>query len=151
MLARPGGHVGTGEEAAPLAPGALLDLETFASINFADEKSWTIAAISNQLKLRNLLHCRNKRPSTLSTLLTQAHNDTTTANYVPLLGRGESLLVSGKRSELIARLERVLKIEERATTLIEEIARLEAADAAQAAHDSRRRRVRRLPSHLRDD
>ena len=148
VLARPGGRVHTGEEAELLAPGALLDLEKFASIKFSEEKSWTVPAIANQLKLRNL--CKDKRSSALSRLLQEAHTDTTAANYVPLLGRAESLIVTGRRAELIARVERVLRLEERAAVLVERTAQLEAVDIAQAAQDSRRRRVRRLPSHLRD-
>ena len=60
------------------------------------------------------------------------------------------MLVSGKRSELIQRLERVVQIEGRALRHEEEDRRLDAQDSRQQAQDNRRRRVRRLPSHLRD-
>ena len=81
-------------------------------------------------------------------------SDATEANEeegsAPLLGRAENLLMSGKRSELIQRLERVVQIEERALRREEEDRRLDAQDSRQQAQDNRRRRVRRLPSHLRD-
>ena len=56
------------------------------------------------------------------------------------------MLVSGKRSELIQRLERVVQIEARALRREEEDRRLDAQDSRQQAQDNRRR----LPSHLRD-
>ena len=145
-LAMSGGFVLSGEEREELAPGALLDLEVFATIDFATESSWSIPRIANQLKLRNLQ--KAKRSATLTRLLTEAHGEEGSA---PLLGRAESLLVSGKRSELIQRLERVVQIEERALHREEEDRRLDAVDRRQQAQDNRRRRVRRLPSHLRDD
>jgi hypothetical protein len=141
-----GGFVLSGEEREELAPGALLDLEVFATIDFATESSWPIPRIANQLKLRNLQ--KAKRSATLTRLLTEAHGEEGSA---PLLGRAESLLVSGKRSELIQRLERVVQIEERALHREEEDRWLDAVDRRQQAQDNRRRRVRRLPSHLRDD
>lgn len=145
VLSLMGGYVLTGEEREQLSPGALLDLEIFASIDFAKEKaSWTIPRIANQLKLRNLR--KAQRSATLKRLLTEASQEQGSA---PLLGRQESLIVTGTRGALIQRLEIVVKIEERAERREEEDRRLDAADQAQAAHDSRRRRVVRLPSHLR--
>jgi hypothetical protein len=65
------------------------------------------------------------------------------ATYV-VYGRSD---IPCARSDI--RLELVVKIEERAQRREEEDRRLDAADDRQAAHDSRRRRTVRLPSHLR--
>ena len=112
---------------------------------FGTESSWSIPWIANQLKLRNLQ--KAKRSATLTRLLAQANEEEGSA---PLLGRAVNLLMSGKRSELIQRLERVVQIEGRALRHEEEDRRLDAQDSRQQAQDNRRRRVRRLPSHLRD-
>ena len=139
-----GGFVLSGEEREQLTAGALLDLEIFASIDFANEPSWTIPRIANQLKLRNLR--KAQRSATLTRLLTEASDE---EDAPTLLGRAANFIVSGTRGALIQRLEVVVKIEERALRREEEDRRLDAADDRQAAHDSRRRRTVRLPSHLR--
>ena len=144
VLGLMGGFVLSGEERHELTPGALIDLEIFASVDFAKESSWTVPKIANQLKLRNLRKAR--RSATLTRLLTEASEEEGNA---PLLGRAANLIVTGTRGVLIQRLELVVKIEERAQRREEEDRRLDAADDRQAAHDSRRRRTVRLPSHLR--
>jgi hypothetical protein len=153
VLERQGGRVGSGEEADLLAPGALLDLEGFASIDFKNEASWTVLCIANQLKLRNMR--KEQRSATLTRLLEEAEAEerekSQAAGYAPVkfFGRQESLCITGKKEVLIARVERVLQIEERAVALEEEGKRLAAADEAKAARNSRRSRVIVLPSHLR--
>ena len=117
----------------------LLDLELFSTIDFVKESSWTVARLQNQLKLRNL-H-KDRRSEQVRQLFTEADESD------KLFGRGDMLLTSGNRAPLIARLERVLKLEERASRREDDDRRRDAADLVQAARDSRSRRTRRAPSH----
>jgi hypothetical protein len=141
ILTAEGGMVGTGEgeEEMPLPPGAVLDLELFSSIDWSTNTSWTVDRIKNQLKLRNL-H-KSRRSEQVCQLFAVAHESE------QLFGRGTDLLTSGNRGPLILRLERVVKLEERASRRADDDRRRDEADAVQQARDSRARRVRRAPSH----
>ena len=137
-----GGVVGSGEEEERLPPLALLDLATFASIDFKKAKSWRVAEIQNQICLRNLQ--KGKRSDALTKLLIEKNL---------IKGEGAALIEGGSKSVLIKRLESVVKIEERARVLSHGQRELEAKDALQRAQDERREalnRVRRAPAHLRN-
>ena len=135
-----GGEVGSGEEAERLPPLTLLDLETFASIDFGQAPTWKVAEIKNQICLRNLQ--KDKRSDALNKLLIEKKL---------IKSAGAALLEGGSKSVLIKRLEAVVKVEERAEALAKGQRELEAADAVRRAQDERReqvQRARRRPAHL---
>ena len=146
-----GGFVGSGEERERIPPMELLDLERFSSIDFdADRTSWSVKAIKNQLRLRNLQDFKQKRTIELVQLLCDEQSietEGTTRRTLLTKPQGDFYL-TGTRATLIKRLEKILQVEEHAQQLHEDMEQLQATNTVRDAARRRNSRTRRLPSHL---
>ena len=134
-----GGKIGTGEEETRLAPLALLSLRDFDLIDWsktaARKNKWSMAVISNQLKLRNLPEMLSRRSAPLAALLQEKQ----------LLANNEQpdskLLTSAdSRKALVAKLKVVLQAEQRA---VQQAAVLQGVNEEAAVEESRRSRSER--------
>ena len=113
VMALPGGMVGDGVDAYQLAAGVMLDAEMLRLVDFTvlrGKYSWTVAHISNQLRLRNIPEYRENHPAKWAKIKLAEP---------PLLvvraaGGGDELRVTGaNRAELAAYLSRVIAVEDR--------------------------------------
>ena len=129
-----GGLIGDGDDAYQLPAGSALTIAMFDKIPWskAAKRKWTLKAIANQMKLRNLPSAVGRRSERLS------------AEYErrKLFGVGTKLRVSAANAEqLVALLRQVLEAEEVAAAA--DAAATKAVAAAELASAARARRGRR--------
>ena len=125
------------------APDGRIDFDV-------DRTSWSVKAIKNQLRLRNLADFKQKRPSELTRLLCDEESvETEGSGRRTLLTKADGdFYLGGVRATLIKRLEKIVQIEEHAQQLQEDMEQVSRTDRARDATRRRNSRTRRLPSHL---